>query len=50
MDCEHRTLAVVLLAVAVAFEGLCYAGYMVNQIDFAPRSVQGVGECGGDKM
>ncbi|XP_076472677.1 sialin-like [Babylonia areolata] len=37
VDCEHRTLAVVLLAVAVGFEGLCYSGYMVNHIDFAPR-------------
>ena len=39
VDCEHRTLAVALLAVAVGFEGLCYSGYMVNQIDFAPRFV-----------
>ena len=39
LDCEHRTLAVALLAVAVAFEGLCYSGHMVNHIDFAPRSV-----------
>ena len=37
LDCERRTLAVVLLAVAVAFEGLCYSGYVVNHIDFAPR-------------
>ncbi|XP_076472601.1 sialin-like [Babylonia areolata] len=37
VNCEHRTLAVVLLAVAVGFEGLCYSGYMVNHIDFAPR-------------
>ncbi|XP_076472441.1 sialin-like [Babylonia areolata] len=37
VNCEHRTLAVVLLAVAVGFEGLCYSGFMVNHIDFAPR-------------
>ncbi|KAK7093243.1 sialin-like [Littorina saxatilis] len=37
VDCEQRTTAVILLGVAVGFEGLCYSGYMVNQIDFAPR-------------
>ncbi|CAG5136557.1 unnamed protein product, partial [Candidula unifasciata] len=37
VDCENRVIAVVLLAVAVGFEGLCFAGYMVNQVDFAPR-------------
>ena len=39
VGCEHRTLAVVLLTVGVAFEGLCYSGLVVNHIDFAPRSV-----------
>uniref|UniRef100_A0A2C9KAP8 Major facilitator superfamily (MFS) profile domain-containing protein n=1 Tax=Biomphalaria glabrata TaxID=6526 RepID=A0A2C9KAP8_BIOGL len=37
IGCEHRNAAVALLAIAVGFEGLCYAGYMVNQVDFAPR-------------
>ncbi|KAK7496742.1 hypothetical protein BaRGS_00011951, partial [Batillaria attramentaria] len=37
VNCESREMAVVLLALAVGFEGLCYSGYMVNQIDFAPR-------------
>ncbi|KAK0061544.1 sialin-like isoform X1 [Biomphalaria pfeifferi] len=37
IGCEHRNAAVALLAIAVGFEGLCYAGYMVNHVDFAPR-------------
>ncbi|CAL1531040.1 unnamed protein product [Lymnaea stagnalis] len=37
IGCENRNYAVALLAIAVGFEGLCYAGYMVNQVDFAPR-------------
>ncbi|XP_005107788.3 sialin [Aplysia californica] len=37
IDCERRSLAVVVLTLAVALEGLSYAGYMVNQVDFAPR-------------
>ncbi|XP_076471836.1 sialin-like [Babylonia areolata] len=37
VDCEHRSLAVVLLTIAVGFEGLSYSGYIVNHIDFGPR-------------
>ncbi|KAH9504374.1 hypothetical protein Btru_063441 [Bulinus truncatus] len=37
IGCEHRNFAVALLAVAVGFEGLCYAGYMVNHVDYAPN-------------
>ncbi|PVD35454.1 hypothetical protein C0Q70_02416 [Pomacea canaliculata] len=37
IPCENRHLGPVLLALAVGFEGLCFSGYMVNQIDFAPR-------------
>ena len=39
VGCEHRAIAVVLLAVAVGFEGLSYSGFIVNHIDFAPRLV-----------
>lgn len=35
-SCELRTLAVVLLALAMTFMGLGRAGYMVNHVDFAP--------------
>ncbi|XP_041377316.1 sialin-like [Gigantopelta aegis] len=37
VPCEQRMLAVALLTIAVAFEGLCNSGYMVNTVDFAPR-------------
>jgi len=37
IDCESRSVAVVFLTLAMAFEGVHYSGYMVNQIDFAPR-------------
>ncbi|KAK6174796.1 hypothetical protein SNE40_013375 [Patella caerulea] len=37
VSCEHQMIGVVLLTLAVTFEGMCFAGYMVNQVDFAPR-------------
>ncbi|CAL1531041.1 unnamed protein product [Lymnaea stagnalis] len=37
IGCENRDYAVGLLAIAVGFEGFCYAGYNVNTVDFAPR-------------
>ncbi|XP_060563708.1 sialin-like [Ruditapes philippinarum] len=36
-DCEHRTLAVTLLSLAVMFTGFGRAGYVVNHVDFAPK-------------
>ena len=38
-SCEHRTLAVILLSLAMTFMGLGRAGYMVNHVDFAPAYV-----------
>ncbi|XP_053384723.1 uncharacterized transporter slc-17.2-like [Mercenaria mercenaria] len=35
-SCEHRTLAVILLSLAMTFMGLGRAGYMVNHVDIAP--------------
>ncbi|ESO85177.1 hypothetical protein LOTGIDRAFT_167964 [Lottia gigantea] len=37
VTCENRMVGVALLTLAVTFEGMCFAGYMVNQVDFAPR-------------
>jgi hypothetical protein len=37
ITCEHRTVAVVVLSLAVMFNGLCKAGYYVNHVDFAPK-------------
>ncbi|XP_059139528.1 sialin-like isoform X2 [Physella acuta] len=37
IGCEDRNYAVALLAIAVGFSGFCFSGYMVNQVDFAPR-------------
>ncbi|XP_060589473.1 uncharacterized transporter slc-17.2-like [Ruditapes philippinarum] len=36
-DCEHRTLAVGLLSLAVMFTGVSRSGYGVNHVDLAPK-------------
>ena len=38
-SCEHRTLAVILLSLAMTFTGLGRAGYHVNHLDIAPAYV-----------
>ena len=39
-DCEHRSLAVGLLSLAVMFTGVARPGYGVNHVDLAPKYVR----------
>ena len=36
-DCSHPVWALVILIVAVSFQGFCYSGFMVNYVEVAPR-------------
>ncbi|XP_063409935.1 sialin-like isoform X1 [Mytilus trossulus] len=36
-SCEHRSLAIAFLSLAVGINGFCRAGYVVNHVDFGPK-------------